>query len=390
MYKKAKDLIKDLSSYSRLLPKVLPLDLRGRSVDYSADEYKDVVRRTVERIHPRRMKLEVDEIIPRTDNTSTFRFKRIDGPLPPFRAGQYINIFVEVDGVVTSRPYSISSIPGSDRLELTVRLKPGGFVSHYFLRSVRKGDQFESTGPGGQFYYEGLTDGAELVYIAGGSGITPMRSMILDNLARKRPVKMHLIFGSRTPEDAIFHWEFQELAENNSSFSYTPVISEPAKGYTGRTGFIDAACITAAVGDPGSKMFYICGPQVMYDFCMSELAKLGVRAKRIRRELYGPPQDITREAAWPAEVDGAAKFQVTLGDKTFMAPAAEPLLNSMERARVVVPSLCRSGECSACRTRLLAGKVYQPEFHGLREWDRENGYIHPCMAFPISDLEIRI
>jgi ferredoxin len=66
------------------------------------------------------------------------------------------------------------------------------------------------------------------------------------------------------------------------------------------------------------------------------------------------------------------------------------LLNSLERYGLVVPAVCRAGECSACRTRLLSGRVFQPAQAGLRESDREQGYIHACVSYPLENLRIRI
>ena len=72
------------------------------------------------------------------------------------------------------------------------------------------------------------------------------------------------------------------------------------------------------------------------------------------------------------------------------ARASEPLLTSLEKNHVVVPSLCRSGDCSMCRVKVLSGTVYQPPGVPVRKSDRQFGYVHSCMAYPISDLEILI
>jgi len=90
-------------------------------------------------------------------------------------------------------------------------------------------------------------------------------------------------------------------------------------------------------------------------------------------------------------VKADAVFQVALrGGKTIEAKASEPLMISLERAGIVIPALCRSGECSLCRTKLISGRVYQPEGVKLRKSDREFGYIHACMAYPLDNLEIMI
>jgi ferredoxin-NADP reductase len=386
----------------------------GQGIDYTED--KDTVQRVVSRIHPRRMRLRVTEIIQETPTAKTFRFERTDGPLPPFRPGQYVNVFVDVDGVLTSRPYSIASPPGSDTLELTVREKPGGFVAPYLINEVQVGDELETTGPEGNFYHEPLIDGDDLVFLAGGSGITPFMSIIRDALTppsppygagsrrppfdelpsislrtSRIPLKIHLLYGSRVPDDVIYGDELAELAANHPNLNYSLVISEPPLGCDALSGFLDAKLIREQVGDVTGKTFYICGPNVMYDFCLTALTELGVLPHKIRRELYGPPADVTKEPGWPEGLSADTVFNVELVDqRTIHAPAGEPLMNTLERYGFVVPAVCRSGECSACRTRLLSGKVFQPTYTGLRESDRQHGYIHACVSYPLDDLRIRL
>ncbi|RPI93371.1 MAG: hypothetical protein EHM32_08080, partial [Spirochaetales bacterium] len=72
------------------------------------------------------------------------------------------------------------------------------------------------------------------------------------------------------------------------------------------------------------------------------------------------------------------------------AKAGEPVLTALERAGIVVPALCRCGECSMCRMKLLSGKVFQPRGVLLRKSDRDSGYIHSCAAYPLTDLEIML
>jgi ferredoxin len=134
----------------------------------------------------------------------------------------------------------------------------------------------------------------------------------------------------------------------------------------------------------------------MYDFCLAAVTELGVPRHKIKRELYGPPDDVIREPGWPQDLSAGTLFDVAVeapsleGGETIQAPAGEPLLNSLERYGIVMPAVCRAGECSACRTRLLSGRVFQPAHTGLRESDREHGYIHACVSYPLEDLRIRI
>ena len=382
----------DVGQYVRVARRRKMLRQPGRGTDYGLGA--DTVQELVARLHPRRMHLRVTEIVEATPSTKTFRLERTDGPLPPFRAGQYVNLFVDVDGVLTSRPYSIASGPGSDSLELTVRDKPGGFVAPFLLSQVAVGDELETTGPAGSFHYEPLIDGQELVFLAGGSGITPFMSMIRDLLgSHPSPASLeaHLLYGCRMPEDVIYDAELARLAAEHPTLHYSLVISEPPADYAGLTGFLTAELIAELVGGVAGKTFYICGPSLMHGFCLEALTRLGVRAHKIKRELYGPPDDATREPGWPAELAATTLLEVHVeGHGTIRAAAGEPLLSSMERYGIVVPAVCRAGECSACRVRLLSGRVFMPAHTGLRESDRQLGYIHACVSYPLENLTIRL
>ncbi len=345
----------------------------------------------VEQLHPSRVRLRVSEIIEETSSTKTLRMVPVDGELPPFRAGQYVNLFVEIDGMLTSRPYSIASPPQAPYWDLTVRRAPGGFVSHFLLDRVKVGDVLESTGPFGAFYHEPLRDTDDLVFLAGGSGITPFASIIREVVTRNLPVKIHLIYGSREPGDIIFLDELITLEAEHENLQVDLVISEPTQEWGGLCGFIDAEMISSLVGSLEGKTFYICGPAAMYSLCEGALESLGVPRRRVRREAYGPPVDVTQDPEWPG-ISPDEVFRVTEArtGKSLEARAGEPLMIALERAGIVIPAVCRAGECTYCRTKLLEGQVYAPSRVRRRWVDERSGYIHPCMSYPLSDLKIKI
>jgi ferredoxin-NADP reductase len=203
--------------------------------------------------------------------------------------------------------------------------------------------------------------------------------------------KIHLIYGSRDPDDIIFREDLEERPLRHENLKVTMVISDPPQGYEGFTGFVTAKLIQDVLGSVEGKTFYVCGPEAMYTFCLPELLKLQVPARKIRMEVFGPPKDVTAQPGWPEMVSADSRFQVTVKSKKRIdARAGEPLMISLERAGIMIPASCRSGECSLCRTKLLSGKVFQPPGIKLRKSDRTYGYIHPCVAYPLQDLEIMI
>jgi len=348
------------------------------------------VEQIINRLHPRTLNLRLSETWKETSSTTSFRFVSEDGYLPPFQAGQYINIFVEIDGIRTSRPYSISSQPNqTGYYDITVRRVEQGFVSTYLLDEAKIGDSFQSTSPSGQFCHNSLFHGDNLVFIAGGSGITPFMSMIREVTDKDLRRQIRLIYGSRVEDDIVFGTELKERSSRHHNLTINTVISEPPEGYDGATGFITADLIKKLVGKTEDKTFYVCGPEAMYTFVLGELEKLGVVKRLIRVEVFGPPSDVTKQPAWPESIKGDTIFKISLKNgPTLQVKACEPLMNSLERYKITLETSCRSGECSLCRTKLLSGTVFHPNGVKLRKSDRAFGYIHPCMAYPLEDLEL--
>jgi len=353
---------------------------------------KGQVLDAINTLHPKSIDLKVARIIKETQTTSTLRLVAKNGFLPPFQAGQYINLFVEINSVRTSRPYSISSAPNQTGFyDITVRCVEDGFVSPYLNDQIQVGDSLSSTSPTGNFYYNPLFHGKDLVFLAGGSGITPFMSMIREVTDRGLTRQIHLIYGSRKEDDIVFHEELADRSSYSDRFKLFHVISEPSPDYSGEKGFITKELIQKLVGNIDQKTFYICGPPVMSAFVSNVLQDLAVPGRRIRKEIFGPPLDITQQPGWPQTVKSKDQFNVILNKgKAIKAAAGEPLMNSLERSGVVIPAACRSGECSLCRTKVLKGKVYQPQGVKLRKSDKKYNYIHPCMAYPIEDLELLI
>jgi ferredoxin len=129
----------------------------------------------------------------------------------------------------------------------------------------------------------------------------------------------------------------------------------------------------------------------LYNFCTPELQALGIPNRRIRKEVYGAPLNICDSPGWPEGVKADDLFKVKIkGGKTLEAQADQPLIVALEKNGIAIPTLCRSGECSMCRVKILSGKVFQPAGVLLRKSDRQFGYVHSCVSYPLEDLEILI
>ncbi|NLF80648.1 MAG: NAD(P)-binding protein [Clostridia bacterium] len=364
--------------------KVYNLDYRGR---------KGKVRRDVAVLHPDSINFRVQRISAETPSAKTIRLVPVDGYVPPFMPGQYICVNAEINGVRTSRPYSISS-PAMQRAyyEITVRACANGFVSDYLLNTLREGDILSGSGPYGQFYQFPAVHGKKLCLLAGGSGITPFMSMLETDTERFCLDKeITLIYGCANEDDIIFNQRLRSLTDRLPGLRLIPVISEPGAECRERRGFITAELIREVLGDVDAHTFFLCGPQAMYDFVEPELEKLQVPRRRIRRETQSAPAEPWLLPGWPGQVAPDDTFEITLLDgRKLPAVAGESILTALEKAGIAKKNQCRSGECAVCRSRLMGGQVFHPGTALVRKSDMRYGYIHPCVSYPISDLKLMI
>ena len=204
---------------------------------HSADQYINL-------LHPRSLWLRVSDFIEETSSTKTFRLASQNGYLPPFLAGQYIALSLDMGNIRTSRPYSISSPPNQTGFyDITVRRVQDGLVSNYLIDEVRKGDVIESSGPSGNFYFNPLFHDNTMVCIAGGSGITPFMSMISEVVECGLARTIYLFYGSKDLDDAIFHDRLQGISKRFENIHYLPVIENPPTGYEGASGLMTGELI---------------------------------------------------------------------------------------------------------------------------------------------------
>jgi glycine betaine catabolism B len=390
--------IADLLGFVRLVPL-----RRGRiKAASAAARPDDPVNATARLMHPRRMHLRVSAVKQETDATRTFTLVPDAGRgterLATFRAGQYLNVRIAVDGGAVTRNYSLSSTPAdaaAGTYRITVRLKKNGFATERMFSDWRVGTEVESSGPVGTFYHEGLRDRARIIALAGGCGITPLCSIARDIAERGADASITILYGVRDSREAIFKEELEELARAHADrVKVFLVASEPEPGWRGPTGFLTAKLIEELAGPVAGASLFICGPQAMYRFLDGELSTLGIPRRLVRRELFGEVEDPAKLPGYPAANAGRTHtLKVHAADETLVIPAlgGETILVALERAGLEPPARCRSGECGWCRARLMAGDIFVSPMHdGRRFADRKFNWVHPCSSYPLSDLEIRV
>lgn len=219
-----------------------------------------------------------------THDIKGLRLKLRDEDRIAFKAGQYVQFYTKPYGKVKEtvyRAYSIASPPSEDGyVDLIVRQVPNGICTTYVHTALKEGDDVKISGPYGDFYLRG--DCKELVMIAGGSGLAPIRSLILDILEKKLDLKMTFFFGAVTKRDLYNLDELSELAANHPNFRFVPALSKPTPedNWTGDVGLITEV-VDRTIPDGLDKEAYLCGSPGMINACLNVLSKKGIPENKI-------------------------------------------------------------------------------------------------------------
>ena len=364
-----------------------------------SDLYAHAPNKLALALHPPVQFLVVREVIEHNPDMKSFLLApdtaKGTASLAWFSAGQYIVVSLNVNGKTVCRPYSIASSPRdtkSGTLRITVKRVADGVASGYMLDNWTAGTEVIASAPLGDFTYEPLRDAKAVIGIAGGSGITPFRAFAKAIAEGDEDFSLTLLYGSRTMADAVFSDEFAAWEKACSKIRLVNVLSEETTDGC-EHGFITADLIQKYAPQDEAYSIFLCGPQAMYDFADKEIATLGIRRKFVRHELFGEYFHPERNADYPGDITKTYRLTVTVAGKTqtIDCPADTSLLRAMEAAGIAAPSDCRSGRCGWCRSQLLEGEVYVPQsVDGRRLADKLYGYVHPCCAFPLSDVAIDV
>ncbi|WP_306603580.1 NADH:ubiquinone reductase (Na(+)-transporting) subunit F [Azonexus sp.] len=199
-----------------------------------------------------------------------------------FQAGQYINL--ELPNGLGSRAFSIASPPSAaGEIELNVRIVPGGQGTTYIHEQLQLGDAIQLTGPYGRFFVKKSAD-LPVIFMAGGSGLSSPRSMILDLLAEGFAKPITLIYGQRQRDELYYHDEFLALAERHPNFTYVPVLSQEQESsdWSGYRGFVHETAKIHFANDFRGHKAYLCGPPMMIEACISTL----MQGRLFERDIY--------------------------------------------------------------------------------------------------------
>jgi ring-1,2-phenylacetyl-CoA epoxidase subunit PaaE len=213
----------------------------------------------------------ISKLVKETSDTVSVYFEPTNPDFYNYQAGQYINIKVKIDGKNHDRIFSLSSSPTDKFLRITTKLN--GEVTHWFYNQAKTGDTIQALLPVGDF---ALVPASEYLFVAGGSGITPLYSMICTLLAEKTESKITLLYSNRSEESTIFRSELAELENQYSNFKVNHFIS--GKNRMNQTD------ITNVVKNTKDIQTYICGPEGLKVATKTYLKTAEISENRIHTE----------------------------------------------------------------------------------------------------------
>ena len=339
---KVKGTVKDLLKFTKVIPE------RIERIQNASSERitKDAINELAYKLHPDIQRLMISEIVDETKSAKTFKLvPDLDSDtrhVAYFRAGQYLSLKIDVNGYKITRPYSISSAPYEaleGYYEITIKKTEGGFLSEYAWSNWKVGTKIEASDPQGFFYVDPVRDKKSIIGLAGGSGITPFRSMAREIVAGKLDATLTIFYGSSDQDDVIFYNEFVNMAqEYPEKLKVLNVLSceEEVRLQDCLQGFITKDVIQT-YADVNESSIFICGPQIMYQFLKEEIKTLNLPAKRIRREAFGEIKNIADFEGFPAELaEKSFIVKVKMGNKYLEVPAkaTETVLIALERAKL--------------------------------------------------------
>ena len=292
------------------------------------------------------------------------------------RAGQYLPIEVEIDGVRTRRCYSISSAPAArDGVSITVKRVPGGRVSNWMHDNLSAGDVIGIGEAAGEFVLPDRLPG-KILFLTGGSGITPVFALLEDIACADQLDDVVLVHSAPHFDDVIFRERLRTLAERHPGFRLILNLTrEPAAG-----GRLDSKRLAALVPDFRQRESWLCGPEGFMDRMLALW-----EAEGIRHQIHEERFVATVSLVDPGDVR-SVNVTLTRSGRSFATTGSATLLDQAERAGANPASGCRMGICQTCKCTKRSGAV--ENLRTGRVSTEENEEIQLCISVPRSDVEI--
>ncbi len=343
-------------------------------------------------------RLKVAEVVPETDEANSIRFEvpaELDEAFR-FKAGQHLTLRADIGGEEVRRNYSLCTAPFENDVMVTVKRIAGGVFSNWVGDNLKAGDAIDVMTPHGSFTTN-FDPGCQRHYVAfaGGSGITPIMSLIRTALADEPRSRFTLFYGNRDSSSVIFLEALAALKDRHMSRLEIFHFLDQEEGDVDLfNGMLDRTRCTQAiehlVDEPKSvAAWFICGPGPMMDAAESALIERGVDQERVHIERFTagrPSAAIEAQMAALQEQAAGLTVSVTLDGRTRKVEFSEAnILDSARAAGLPAPFACKAGVCATCRAKVTKGKVEMAARYGLTDEEVAAGYVLTCQSVPAGE-----
>ncbi|WKN45485.1 ferredoxin--NADP reductase [Tunicatimonas pelagia] len=367
----------------------------------------------------RSQELAVKEIIRETSDAVTIVF---DQPDLIYKPGQFLTLILDINGEEVRRSYSLSTSPSTDEYPaVTVKRVASGKASNYLNNTLQPGSTIKVQAPAGTFTTEpDPSQSRHLVMFGGGSGITPLMSLIKSVLEKEPMSKVSLIYANRDKEAIIFREHLHQLESRMPErFHLAHVLENMNSEFTSHGGLITPERVPELLADlPFSEdktEYFMCGPQGMMENVQQALNELDVPPSLIHKESFVAATPAKKEetaaetsspsATWDTETTvgalGNDKIPVTETHEVtiifegethrFAVDPDSTILETAIALDIDLPYSCQSGICTACMGKCISGRMKLDETDALTEDDLKEGYVLTCVGHPLtSDVTIEI
>ena len=385
---------------------------------FSKSKDKGTEEEPVNKHQPKELK--VKEVVRETKDAINIVF---DQPDLTYEPGQFLTLILNIEGEEVRRSYSLCTSPYTDEYPaVTVKRVASGKVSNYLNDTLQAGDTIKIQAPAGTFTTELRSEQARhLVMFGGGSGITPLMSLIKSVLDKEPQSKISLIYANRDEESIIFREHLHQLQSRFADrFHLTHILETPDTLLVCQGGLITPERVPDLLADlPFSAQtteYFLCGPQGMMDNVLEALRTLDISANLIHKESFvaTPTKSPTKSPAKSENGQSDAKTEVSsnwdtetsvgaLGNDAVPVTEAhevtvifegethqftvEPDSTILETAIALdidLPYSCQSGICTACMGKCKSGRMKLDETDALTEDDLREGYVLTCVGHPLT------